>query len=496
MRKSLCAAIMLCLSLGLLGASVALGENVPNSGSVDLSAQWLNAGPIRLKLQDGQLRYLHVGDKEVCRRIYFAVRDGNWATAMPTYSLMKLDKADDHFTVEMAAHCKMGRVDYSWTGKIVGSADGKITFHAVGTPKADFESNRIGLCVLYGTASLAGQEFETDGQTPAKGTFPKLLSPVHVADQFHTLRYETANGLRVSCGVDGAIFDMEDQRNWGDSSWKAFAPLPYDYKKVAKGDVRAQTVTLTVSGVSSANRVASQALPIHVNIGLPIGKAKIPQFLPAGTIPKALDFTDFSFNHDAYKSRPQIEFSYIATTHLPDNDTILENLPAIADQAIAVGMVNPTAQIRVGPIGLQQRSDPRDNTPMTAAWSVGVVKNLALGGAAQAEFRPAGAIPAFVRDAIAAHSGEQLIEVSTAAHQMTRVLALGCINDKHKTIFVANLSAERAPVVVDYDGLAPRVTTLSAGQTEQQAKLTGNAYEFELAPYEVRQLVYDRDKGR
>src|SRR6202035_2486754 len=121
----------------------------------DLSAHALQAGPIRLKLQDGQLRYLRVGDKEIVRRIYFGVRDGNWATAMPTYTLMKIDNAGDHFTIQMAADCRMGAVDFSWTGSIVGTADGKITFHAEGTPNASFDSNRIGLCVLYGTPSLA-----------------------------------------------------------------------------------------------------------------------------------------------------------------------------------------------------------------------------------------------------------------------------------------------------------------------------------------------------
>jgi len=38
----------------------------------------LHAGPITVKLEDGELRYLYVGQKEIVRRVYFAVRDGQW----------------------------------------------------------------------------------------------------------------------------------------------------------------------------------------------------------------------------------------------------------------------------------------------------------------------------------------------------------------------------------------------------------------------------------
>ena len=233
----------MCEPLMATRRKIFVSESDGRSGrvrSIWQSCQWVDAGPIGAKLEDGELRYIRIGDKEIVRRIYFAVRDGNWATAMPKFTQMKVEKAADHFTVQMAAECRMGKVDFSWTGTITGSADGKITFHAEGTPGADFDSNRIGLCVLFGTPSLAGQEFETDGSTPAKGKFPPLVSPTHVADQFHKLAYVTSHGLNVSCSVEGAAFDMEDQRNWGDSSWKAYAPLPYAYKHVGKADVKSE----------------------------------------------------------------------------------------------------------------------------------------------------------------------------------------------------------------------------------------------------------------
>src|SRR5579862_8618274 len=114
----------------LLMADVTTDDNAPNPPG----GQWLKAGPVRAKLEDGELRYLFVGDKEIVRRIYFGVRDGNWATAMPKFTKIEVNKNEDGFTVNLAADCRMGKVDYSWTGVINGDADGIITFKATGVP--------------------------------------------------------------------------------------------------------------------------------------------------------------------------------------------------------------------------------------------------------------------------------------------------------------------------------------------------------------------------
>src|SRR5258708_2214068 len=69
------------------GASPSLAPKIimsyeTTSDDAQRPAEFLRAGPVRLKFADGELRYLRVGDKEIIRRIYFAVRAGNWDTAM------------------------------------------------------------------------------------------------------------------------------------------------------------------------------------------------------------------------------------------------------------------------------------------------------------------------------------------------------------------------------------------------------------------------------
>lgn len=454
-----------------------------SENAVDVSAKRLAAGPIHVKLQDGQLRYLRVGDKEVVRRIYFAVRDGNWATAMPRYTKMMVDDQKDHFTVEMAAECKMGKVDFSWTGKIIGSADGKIVFSAEGTPNADFDSNRIGLCVLFGTPSLAEQEFETDGTTPARGKFPTLVSPTHVADQFHKIQYTTASGLHVAVASEGAIFDMEDQRNWCDSSWKAFAPLPYAYKHVGKSDVKAQTITLTVTGVTPDNSRATPLDPARLEIGSDVPGAIIPTLVPPGSMTRSHEFTDISFKHDAFKTAPQIQWASIPTTHLPDDDTVIENLPAIADQAKTIHSFNPTAELRVGPIGFVSKGeDPRASQPIAAMWIVGMTHSLALGGVKEAEFNLKADMSTAAMDAVRPYANWRLVNVSTSSRH---VLAFGCTNDHEKVVFLVNKIPHVSHAELGLSPTAVKVLHVAPGAKEQSAEVAVGGLKVELAPYEV-----------
>ncbi|HET6248262.1 MAG TPA: hypothetical protein VFE47_11235 [Tepidisphaeraceae bacterium] len=484
---------MLFVAVGMICSAAAKAEQAASdarevppkpSDKQSSAGEWLRAGPIRVKLEDGQLRYLYVGDKEIVRRIYFGVRDGNWGTALPTFTKMDVEKSEDHFTVSMAANCKMDAVDISWTGVIIGSADGKITFQATGTPNADFQSNRIGLCVLFGVHSLAKQAFQTDGPI-ANTVFPVLVSPKLVGEQFHTLQYTTANGLHVSCSLEGAIFDMEDQRNWGDSSWKAYAPLAYAYKTVNKGEVKSETVTIAISGTTDAKPVAQE--PVHVKIGKAVAEARVPKLVPvpAGKVP---EFTEISFNHDKYKDRKEIGWSYIPTTHLPDEDVIMENLPTVTYQAKTVKTLSPDCEMKVGPIGLSNAGvkDSRANTQMAAAWTMGMVKFLSMGGVNEAAFAVGDGAPGAVLDAVRPYVGASLLGVETEPAHSHHIIAFAAENERGTGVFLMNHNIRASHVEID--GLSAKqvqVLRIAPGAADQAMDVTGGTLKFDLAPYEV-----------
>ena len=463
-----------------------------NLGTVQHAGQILRAGPVLLKLEDGELRYLRVGDKEIVRRIYFGVRDGNWATAMPRFTKMQVEKADDHFTIDMAAECKKGPVDYHWTGTVSGAADGKITFHAQGAANADFDSNRIGLCVLFGTPSLAGQAFATDG-SPAQGTFPRLVAGELVGKQFHSLRYTTDHGLNVACTLEGAIFDMEDQRNWGDSSWKAYAPLPYAYKQVKKGESKEETVTISVTGVNAAETRPSRQDPVRVKIGTIVEGSRVPMLVAPSAIKDHVEFTGISFSRDKFKGKEQISWSYTPTEHLPDNDVAMENMPALEDQAKTVRSISPGATLYVGPIQLSKRGmDARFAAPFGRAWAFGLVKYLAEGGVEQAAFDlPPGPASAAL-EALRPYAGRPLVAVQTTprySHHITAFAIAGATEHDAPTVFLVNRTAHAWHAQIETAARSARLLAPGGEAKESNAQASNGVIEVEVAPYGVLQLI-------
>jgi hypothetical protein len=238
----------------------------------------LQAGPMRLKFQDGELRSLYVGDREIVRRMYFAVRDSRWDTVMPEFDQIEVKRSAGGFRIQFAARCRNDVADYSWKGEIVGAPEGKIIFNVSGAPNADFNSPRVGVNVLFGSDALAGVSYETADATGkvVPGTFPTLISPALLTGKWTGLSYRIGD-LGVTCQVTDADFGMEDQRNYGDSSYKAYSGLAYKYPKLTKGDRQKETVELSVIGGPAPTAVPDS---VRVRIGLALPGAARARVVP------------------------------------------------------------------------------------------------------------------------------------------------------------------------------------------------------------------------
>jgi hypothetical protein len=85
--------------------------------------------------------------------------------------------------------------------------------------------------------------------------------------ELRAITHEFLPGLKVTCRMEGDTFEMEDQRNWTDASYKTYVrplALPWPYV-IGKGDAIDQTITLTVSG--SAGRIESADRALSLAIG-------------------------------------------------------------------------------------------------------------------------------------------------------------------------------------------------------------------------------------
>lgn len=214
----------------------------------------LRAGPLTMLFEPGTgfLRCVRLGDREILRGVYAALRDRNWGTVAPRVSNLELDRSEDRFHLAFDVECKEGEIDFFWRGSLSGEPDGTVTFRMEGTARSTFLRSRIGFCVLHPVRECAGQPSlveKADG-SQEQGAFPFHISPHQPFQEMRSITHEVTPGLRAEVRFEGDIFEMEDQRNWTDASFKTYCTplrLPYPVQ-VREGDTVTQSVTLTLKG--------------------------------------------------------------------------------------------------------------------------------------------------------------------------------------------------------------------------------------------------------
>ncbi len=75
-----------------------------------------------------------------------------------------------------------------------------------------------------------------------RGTLPDLIDPVQPMMAIRALTHEAAPGVTVACRMEGDTYEMEDQRNWTDASYKTYVlplalPWPYTIAR-ARGSIK------------------------------------------------------------------------------------------------------------------------------------------------------------------------------------------------------------------------------------------------------------------
>ena len=241
-----------------------LSKNVQYYGKDELLPKQidLQAGPLNLFYEAGDLRYIKFGDKEIIRRVYVAVRDHNWDTVIPVLSNVQMNIANDSFNIKYSVSNIQDNVDFLWEGNIIGKPNGTITFSMDGVARSTFWRNRIGFCILY-PMEYAGADCEIEHVSGAveKSSFPKFIAPQRIIDgkpspvepfsNMRSLVYEVVPDLLAEVRFEGENFEMEDQRNWTDASFKAYGtPLKSPSPIEVKTDTKiSQTFALSLNGL-------------------------------------------------------------------------------------------------------------------------------------------------------------------------------------------------------------------------------------------------------
>ena len=238
----------------------------------------LKAGPLSAELDAGNLRYIRHHGREAIRAISYVVRDQYWGTFNPEIRDLAVEEAADRFTVTYTAICRDERQCLVYRARITGNAHGSLRFEGTGTPETDFLTNRTGFVVLHGVEGISGHAVEVSevGGQVVETRFPEVIDPVQPIMNIRALTHEVAPGLEVICTMLGDTFEMEDQRNWTDASYKTYVrPLGLPHPFVLKaGETVEQAVELRFEGTTPAPaHGAGDAVPeIAVTVGKEAGR--------------------------------------------------------------------------------------------------------------------------------------------------------------------------------------------------------------------------------
>ena len=237
----------------------------------------LRAGPLTMDFDPelAFLRYVRLGDHEIVRNIYAVVRDQNWNTIAWQVSNLQSDVRADSFDLTFDVECQEREVHYVWKGAVRGEAGGRVTFSFDGEAKSSFRRNRIGLCVLHPIVECAGKAvtLEHSGGAREESLFPKAIAPWQPFKDVRALTQEVVAGVRAELRFEGEVFETEDQRNYGDTSFKTYS-TPQDLPKpvvVAVGDRVRHTFTITL-----LNPEEKKVLPVVQGRGAQLSIATTP----------------------------------------------------------------------------------------------------------------------------------------------------------------------------------------------------------------------------
>ncbi len=199
-------------------------------GSTQLvpSRRELRAGPLSVILQDGVIRYVKLGETEIVRRIYMALRDQNWNTIPTMYSGWKFAVGRDSFRISFDAENRQGEIKFLWKGTIDGDGQGRVSYSMNGRALSNFKKRVIGLCALFPIQECAGRDagvVRRNGERLSTN-FPYFISseqPLRGFDDIGELEFQANGSVPVSVKFVGDTFEMEDQRNFTDGSYKVYS---------------------------------------------------------------------------------------------------------------------------------------------------------------------------------------------------------------------------------------------------------------------------------
>lgn len=194
----------------------------------------LNAYGLTAQIENGALRRISLAGREVIRLIDYPIRDADWGTVpLLGVSVEHSEKRYRHcFTTEDASI--EGRFEVQFKPEGSGA---RIVATLLLKTRHDTIVNRAGFVLLHPLTGVVDTPVQVrcpQGST-RKMHFPALISPGQPVDNIAGLEHKVGE-VSIDIAFDGDVFEMEDQRNWTDASFKTYCrplalPRPYTLQK-------------------------------------------------------------------------------------------------------------------------------------------------------------------------------------------------------------------------------------------------------------------------
>lgn len=182
-------------------------------------------GKLQFLYAEGTIRKIKtkVGT-ELLRAVYPAVRDKNWGTVPFSMISETIEQNANQLLISCKVEFCQNEIVLEAGYEIVFNISGEIRYAFSAKAKSAFLKNRIGLNILLPIEGVMGQKFVSKNtDTTNSDIFPELISPHQPLKDICNLSWTDVFNNKISIKLEGDLFEMEDQRNWTDASYKIYS---------------------------------------------------------------------------------------------------------------------------------------------------------------------------------------------------------------------------------------------------------------------------------
>lgn len=214
------------------------------------------SNPFNFAFDNGDLRKIRLHGKEIIQRIYYAVRDEEWLNIPYSISNFSAKVLDSISVYSYNLNFRDEQVDFVVKLTITIKND-TLIIETNGEALSDFKKNRIGLCVHLPSSlkETACKITHTNNETTLS-VLPKLISPHQPFKDISAIEL-LLKKFSAEIVFEGEVFEMEDQRNWTDASYKIYStPLELPFPvQVKKGETFYQKITISLAEIESSTSI-------------------------------------------------------------------------------------------------------------------------------------------------------------------------------------------------------------------------------------------------